>query len=115
TFSAPQFVVAKVQGDSPQPGGKFAARLVILPLNEHASKSFLCKVLAVVRVAGHAQAKSLNRALPAADQLGKCALVILGLDAPHGLLVGDGKERAKRGKGSGPHTTIPVRAREKYG
>ena len=68
-----------------------------------------------MQVARHSQAKPLNRTFPAADQLRERGLVVLRLDAPHGLLIGNDKERTERGKGSGPHTTIPVRARKRCG
>ena len=70
------------------------------------------QIFATLRIAGHSQAEPLDGTFPAPDQLGKGALVILLLHAPHCLFVGNDKERPKRSKGSGPHTTIPVRARE---
>src|SRR5206468_2930167 len=102
---APQLVVTKVQGNPPEPGRKLPAWLVIFPFGEHASEGFLRQILGAMDVAGHPRPEPLNRAFPAANQLGERAFVILRLDAPHRLLIRDGKERAKRRKGSGPHTT----------
>ena len=115
TLSSPQFVVAQVQRDPPEPGRELPARLVILALRKHTGEGFLRQVFAAMQVAGHPHTQPLNRGFPAADQLGERRLVVLRLDAPHRLLIGDGKERTNRGKGSGPHTTIPVRARKKCG
>jgi len=54
---------------------------------------FARQVLPAVRVTRHPGTEPLNRVFPASNQLGEGRGVVLGLNPPHGLLVGQGKER----------------------
>src|ERR1043166_10079082 len=88
--------MAKIQSDLPKKRGEFCSRLPGNATRENAGESALSDVLSSMHVSKHADAKILNRFLPAAHELSKCVCVVVQLYAPHQLFVSRGKERFKK-------------------
>jgi hypothetical protein len=90
-LAAAEIVVAKIQGNSPEPGRELGLRCIVAAFGEHPAEGFLGEVFGTVQVAGHTGAQSLDGLFPAVDELREGRVIVGILHAPHGLLVGDGK------------------------
>jgi len=86
-FDPSQFIQAKVCRNPPEECRKFRAVLEILPLGVDSREGFLRHVLRLVVVRKHSDAQTLDRLLPARDQLCKGLGIIVHLHAPHRLLI----------------------------
>ena len=87
------FVMAKVDGDAPEVGGKLGGRLPFASASVEAGEGLLREVLGAMQVGGHAHAKVADRAFPAVDDLRERLGIIVVLHAPHGLLIRHGRRK----------------------
>jgi len=86
--SATLFVVAEIEGDSPQPGGEPGTGAIVFASEIDPGEGFLGEVFTEVGVTGHAGAEAADRIFPPLDQPGEGVLVVAVLDSTHGLFIG---------------------------
>jgi hypothetical protein len=93
SFSFAEFVITKVQSDTPKPSGKPGPLMEVLSSDEYPGECFLLQVLGLMQITRHAGTKPKNRQFPSLHEMTEGGIVIRRLDPPHGLLV---RHREKR-------------------
>ena len=82
-----QFVITKIQGDAPEPGGKLASLTEVFSADKDPAECFLLQVFPLLPVSRHASAKPKDRLFPPLDKVNEGRVVVGRLNSPHGLLV----------------------------
>ena len=72
----PQFVVAAVQRNSPEPGRELAFRLILFSAGKDAGEHILRQILSAMHVANHPGAEVANWFFPVAHQLRKSGGIV---------------------------------------
>jgi len=82
-----QFVVAEVGGDAPNEGSEARGGLVLGAVGEDFGERFLGEILGAVGVGGHPLAEAADALVPTFDEQAEGAVIVIGVDRPHGLFV----------------------------